>query len=189
MLHHVDNQIRRSSDEGSRVALLLDADTDPQQTRDKRFLLPLYRDGVVLDVLCCSLDGSRMRIDLLFIQLAVVFLPGLIWTQLAATYSMKERPKPIDFLVRAFIFGLLTYAVVFLGYGWFGREFSVPPVGDSQRFLNIDFADELLWSSAAAFLFSLVWIYGSTRRWMTRLLKLGGSGHNTWKGRHLGPDL
>ena len=70
-----------------------------------------------------------MRIDLLFIQLAVVFLPGLIWTQLAATYSMKERPGPMDFLVRAFIFGLLTYAVVFLAYGWFGREFSVPPVG------------------------------------------------------------
>ena len=116
-----------------------------------------------------------MRIDFLFIQLAVVFLPGLIWTQLAATYSMKERPKPIDFLVRAFIFGLLTYAIVFLGYGWFGREFSVPPVGDSQRFLSIDFADELLWSSAVAFLFSLVWIYGSTRRWMTRLLNRVGA--------------
>ena len=48
-----------------------------------------------------------MRIDLLFIQLAVVFLPGLIWTQLAATYAMKERPTPADFLIRAFIFGLL----------------------------------------------------------------------------------
>ena len=33
MLRNVDNQIRRSSDEGNRVALLLDADTHPQQTR------------------------------------------------------------------------------------------------------------------------------------------------------------
>ena len=37
---------------------------------------------------------------------------------------MKERPGPMDFLVRAFIFGLLTYAVVFLAYGWFGKEHS-----------------------------------------------------------------
>ena len=77
-----------------------------------------------------------MRIDLLFIQLAVVFLPGLIWTQLAATYAMKERPRPTEFLVRAFFF---------------------------------------LWSSGAALVFSLVWIYGSTRRWMTRFLNWVGA--------------
>ena len=34
-------------------------------------------------------------------------------SQIPTVYSMKERPRPIDFLVRAFIFGLLTYAVVF----------------------------------------------------------------------------
>ena len=116
-----------------------------------------------------------MRIDLLFIQLAVVFLPGLIWTQLAATYAMKERPKPTEFLVRAFSFGLLTYMAVYIMYGWFGREFSEPSVGDPQQLLNVDFADEILWSSGAALVFSFVWIYGSTQRWMTRLLNLVGA--------------
>ena len=116
-----------------------------------------------------------MRIDLLLIQLAVVFLPGLIWTQLAATYAMKERPKPTEFLVRAFFFGLLTYMAVYFMYGWFGREFSEPPVGDPQQLLNFDFADEILWSSGAALVFSFVWIYGSTQRWMTRLLNRVGA--------------
>ena len=116
-----------------------------------------------------------MRIDLLFIQLAVVFLPGLIWTQLVATYAMKERPGPIEFLVRAFVFGFLTYVAVYFGYGWFGKEFSPLPVGESERFLNADFADELLWSSAAALAFSFVWMYGSTRRLMTRFLNRVGA--------------
>ena len=123
-----------------------------------------------------------MRIDLLFIQLAVVFLPGLIWTQLAATYAMKERPSPADFLVGAFFFGLLTYMVVYFMYGWFGREFSEPPVGDSQQLLNVDFADEILWSSGAALVFSFVWIYGSTRRWMTRLLNWMGAATTHGRG-------
>ena len=116
-----------------------------------------------------------MRIDLLFIQLAVVLLPGLIWTQLAATYAMKERPRPAEFVVRAFFFGILTYMVVYFMYGWFGREFSKPLVGDSQQLLHVDFADEILWSSGAALVFSFVWIYGSTHRWMTRFLNLVGA--------------
>ena len=60
-------------------------------------------------------------------------------------------------------------------YGWFGREFSEPPVRDSQQLLNVEFADEILWSSGAALVFSFVWIYGSTRRWMTRLLNRVGA--------------
>lgn len=53
------------------------------------------------------------------------------------------------------LFDLLTYMVVYLVYGWFGREFSVPSVGDSQQLLNVDLADEILWSSGAALVFSL----------------------------------
>jgi hypothetical protein len=111
----------------------------------------------------------------LFIQLAVVFLPGLIWAQLAATYAMKERPRPAEFLVRAFIFGLLTYIVVYLIYELLGLEFSEPPVGDSQQLITVGFADELLSSSIAAVAFSFIWIYGSTRKWMTRFLNHVGA--------------
>ena len=88
---------------------------------------------------------------------------------------MKERPRPAEFVVRAFIFGLLTYMAVYFMYTWFGKDFSVPPVGDSQQLLNVDFADEVLWSSVAALVFSFVWIYGSTQRWMTRLLNWVGA--------------
>ena len=116
-----------------------------------------------------------MRIDLLFIQLAVVFLPGLIWTQLVATYAMKERPRPAEFLVRAFIFGLLTYLAVYLMYGCLGLKFSEPPVGDSRQLITGGFADELVWSSITAVAFAFVWIYGSTRRWMTRCLNRVGA--------------
>ena len=110
-----------------------------------------------------------MRIDLLFIQLAVMLLPGLIWAQLVVTYAMKERPRPVEFLVRAFIFGVVTYLAVYFAYAALGRAFSIPRVGESQL-LYVDFVDEILWSSAAAVIFSLAWIYGSTHRCMTRIL-------------------
>ena len=40
---------------------------------------------------------------------------------------------------------------------------------------DVDFADEILWSSVAALVFSFTWIYGSTRRWMTRFLNRVGA--------------
>lgn len=120
-----------------------------------------------------------MRIDLLFLQLAVVFLPGLIWTQIVATYGMKERPGTAEFLVRAFIFGFLAYVPVYLGYRFFDVEFSflalqigdsAAPVGDQQHFLYRDFMDEIAWSSIMAVVFSFVWIRGSANRWLIRML-------------------
>ena len=114
----------------------------------------------------------QTQLYFLLVQLALVFLPGLIWTQLAVTYSMKEPPGPMGFLVRAFIFGHMAYAVVYLLYGLFGTEFSVLPVTDLQPlpFWNADFADELFWASVVAFVLSLIWIYCSSRRFMTRIL-------------------
>lgn len=110
-----------------------------------------------------------LRIDLLFIQLAVMLLPGLIWAQLVVTYATKERPRPMEFLIRAFIFGVLTYLAVYSAYTVLGKEFSVPQVGESYL-LHVDFADEILWSSVTALVFSIAWIYGSTYRLMTRFL-------------------
>ena len=100
-----------------------------------------------------------------------MLLPGLIWAQLVVTYAMKERPRPVEFLVRAFIFGVLTYLAVYFAYEALGRTFSIPQVGESQL-LYVEFVDEILWSSVAALIFSLAWIYGLTHRCMTRILNL-----------------
>ena len=127
-----------------------------------------------------------MRIDLLFIQLAVVLLPGLIWTQLAATYAMKERPRPAEFVVRAFFFGILTYMVVYFMYGWFGREFFETAGGRFAATPACRFRrrDSVVLRRGARVLFRL------DLRVHTQvddaLPELGGSGHDTRKGRHMG---
>ena len=105
-------------------------------------------------------------------QLAIIFLPGLIWAQIDARYAVKRKPRPIEFLIRAFLFGISTYLIAYVGYAVFGKSFSSLDVGPSEptRILLDTFVDEILVSAAIAFVLSIIWIYISTYRLLNRLL-------------------
>ena len=116
--------------------------------------------------------------NILLVQLAIVFLPGLIWAQLDVRYAQKAKPSQAEFLIRAFIFGLMTYAAVYIVYACLGKEFStlwisqVAPNQTSPKTLSIgDFVDEVLWSLPVSFFLAVIWITGSTYKWLTRFLQ------------------
>ena len=99
-------------------------------------------------------------------QLAIIFLPGLIWAQIDARYAVKRKPRPIEFLIRAFLFGISTYLIAYAGYAVFGKSFStldVDPSGPTRILLD-DFVDEIFISAVIAFLLSIIWIYVATYR-------------------------
>lgn len=113
-----------------------------------------------------------MKIDILLFQFAIVFLPGLIWAQLDARYAMKEKPGPAEFFVRALLFGLVTYAVVYCVYTFLGCSFSLLKFSnsDSKQLLSKEFFDEIIISAPVSFLLAVIWIYAATYKWLTRFL-------------------
>ena len=115
-----------------------------------------------------------MKIDILLFQLAVVFLPGLIWAQLDASYAMKEKPGPAEFLIRAFMFGLVTYVGVYCWYEIGGYSFSLLETSDSESniFLSKEFIDEISISVPLSFILAVSWIYAATYKWLTRFLQI-----------------
>jgi basic membrane lipoprotein Med (substrate-binding protein (PBP1-ABC) superfamily) len=72
-----------------------------------------------------------VRVDLLIVQLAVIFLPGIIWARLDAGYAAKVKPTDVEFFLRAFLFGISTYAVEFLVFSAFGWSFSMADLADA----------------------------------------------------------
>lgn len=111
--------------------------------------------------------------NILLVQLAIVFLPGLIWAQLDVRYAQKAKPSQAEFLIRAFIFGLMTYAAVYIVYACLGKEFSTLWISQADpKTLSIgDFVDEVLWSLPVSFFLAIIWIAGSTYKWLTRFLQ------------------
>ncbi len=117
--------------------------------------------------------------NILLVQLAIVFLPGLIWAQLDVRYAQKAKPSQAEFLIRAFIFGLMTYALLYIVYTCLGKEFStlwisqIAPNQPSPKTLSMgDFVDEVLWSLPVSFFLAIIWITGSTYKWLTRFLQI-----------------
>lgn len=115
--------------------------------------------------------------DFVVVQLAILFLPGLIWARLDSRYAMKERPSETELLIRALMFGLATYAFVFSFYWCLAWEFSsLGAPTDAKPVLAIDaFVDEILISLPMSFVLATLWIAATNKKWLTRFLQWIGA--------------
>lgn len=109
--------------------------------------------------------------DIFFLQLAILFLPGIIWERIDALYGLKRPPAQFDILRRAFIFGLVLYALTYGGYYAIGRPFDfVAPTKDST-FLASSFFDEIIVASILAIVVAILWLYVTRYKLITRLMQ------------------
>lgn len=106
-------------------------------------------------------------------QLALVFLPGLIWAQIDARYAAKVKQGQVEFIIRAFLFGLFTYVISFLGYRLFGKEFSGLGIDNTNRtFLLLDsFVDEIIVSTLLSPALAVIWLYLAKNKVLVRILQ------------------
>lgn len=100
------------------------------------------------------------HLNLFVAQIAVVFLPGIVWARLDARYAAKDKRSDLDFFIATFVFGIVAYAATFVLYALL-----------KQPFILIDF-QEAKDITAIGFLLSIGWVYASTWKWLTRFLQL-----------------
>jgi hypothetical protein len=114
-----------------------------------------------------------MKIDLLLVQFAIIFLPGLIWAGLDSRYALKSKPSEFQYVLRAFLFGMASYAVTFGIYAVLRWPFSLADF--SATATNGVFTPEIFKEIASATLIGLVlailWLYASNYKVDTRFLQ------------------
>ena len=114
-----------------------------------------------------------MKVDLLILQLAVIFLPGIVWARLDSSYAAKVKPSEIEFFLRAFLFGITTYAIVFLLFSAFGRPFVIADFADAatKPIVTRAVVYEVVWALGVGLVLALLWLYAATYKLITRLLQ------------------
>ena len=118
-----------------------------------------------------------MKIDVLITQLAILLLPGLIWARLDARYASKSKPSDVEFFLRAFLFGLASYAVTFIVYLLLGWEFAVINIADvaTQSVVTTAILKEILAATGIGFILAVLWIYFASYKVLWNILRIVGA--------------
>jgi hypothetical protein len=110
-------------------------------------------------------------LDFALAQLALVFMPGIIWANIDAKYGAGLKPTPTILVVRAFLFGMATYTALYLIYGLCEKSFGYATLGtNTERVYLSLLKDEIAWSIPLSFVLSIFWLWAVRNRLLMKFL-------------------
>jgi hypothetical protein len=117
------------------------------------------------------------HLNLFIAQIGVIFLPGIIWARLDARYAGKGPASEFDFVLRAFVYGVASYAVTFALYSLFRQPFTLIDFKDAQErdVLTQAIAIEIFSATAVGFALGVFWVYAANHKWLTIVLQWIGA--------------
>lgn len=113
--------------------------------------------------------------DIFFLQLAIIFLPGPIWERIDAQFLQKRVPTQFDVLRRTFVFGLVSYLVTYGIDRLFGLPFAFVEPKKDETFLGAAAFNEILATTFVAFPCSILWLYFVKFNLLTRFVHVIGA--------------
>lgn len=109
-------------------------------------------------------------------QLALIFMPGLIWANIDEKYGAGKPPDHVKFFVRVFLFGMSTYVALYGLYSLAAlclEDLEFGHYGWAKDITNPDlsaFIDEIFWSVPLSLFFSVLWLYAVRYKVLRKLL-------------------
>jgi hypothetical protein len=119
----------------------------------------------------------ELDLNLLLVQLAVIFLPGIIWERLDARFAAKIKPSTWEIFVRALVFGLVVYAVEFIIYSALHLRFIPADLTDAgaKDVITIPIIHEIEWALPISLCLAVIWLYTARYKWISRFLQKIGA--------------
>ncbi len=86
----------------------------------------------------------NLTVSTLFFELALIFIPDFLWMKIHSRYGFKGEKTQFDLILDVFIFGVLSYAVLYILYrvmGWQLKIFDLD--SDNKRLLQPEIFPEI----------------------------------------------
>jgi hypothetical protein len=116
-----------------------------------------------------------MKIDLAILQIALIFFPGIVWAALHGRFVVRQKLSNFQFVLYAFIFGIVSYVVTGSVYSIFGEQIPVMAylsAADKSELPNELFSfRDLAAATVIALVLAIAWIYLETYKLAARLLQ------------------
>lgn len=109
-------------------------------------------------------------------QIALIFLPGIIWATIDCKYGAGLRPDQFTLILRSFLFGVAAHSVLYVIYGMFSVRYGYTEVAGANAQIDlVEFMDEIFWSLPLALVMSILWLYAVKNRLLARFLNRIGA--------------
>ena len=110
--------------------------------------------------------------NIVITQLALIFFPGIIWAAIDSRYAARKEFSQFRLIISAFVFGTVSYSVVYVIYSLIGKNFDIIGVVDGGTKIDLGgTADEILSAVGVSLVLSLAWVYVSTYKVLNRFLR------------------
>lgn len=113
-----------------------------------------------------------MNVNVFIIQMALIFLPGIIWAGVDSKYASKKDQNDLRLTVKVFSFGITSYVVLFVLYALFEANFDVfESLASSDGKITWKNVDEIVLATLLSFFLAVIWVYAVNHKWMVRFLR------------------
>ncbi|QAZ45965.1 DUF6338 family protein [Mesorhizobium sp. Pch-S] len=107
------------------------------------------------------------------IQLAILLLPGVLWTHLETKFASKTKPTQVEYLARTLLFGLASYVVTYVVFWAVGHEFTFVDFTqvDKANVITRAIAIQIAVATCIGLVLSVLWMYAINWKLMARILQ------------------
>jgi hypothetical protein len=114
----------------------------------------------------------NLNVSSLFFELALIFIPGFIWMKIHSRYGVKGEKTQFDLILNAFIFGVLSYAILYVIYryqGWSLKLFELE--SDSRKLIQPEIFPEIIAAVMIAIVGGVLSLYVENHKLFTRFVQ------------------
>jgi hypothetical protein len=117
-----------------------------------------------------------LSVSALFFQLALIFIPGFIWMKIHTRYGPKGDKKQFDLILNTFIFGVLSYTILYIIYRYLGRTLKLFELNtDDKKLIQPDVFPEIFLAAIIAILGGVLTLYVENYKLFTRFAQRIGA--------------
>lgn len=127
---------------------------------------------------CLFLYGTTARVERMNValaQIALIFLPGLIWSAIDSQFGSCKNRSQFEISVRAFLFGVFSYSMLFALYSLLDIPFDLDMLTTQGESKSLAGLDEIFFSVPLAFVFATIWLYAIKYRWAMKFFQFIGA--------------
>jgi hypothetical protein len=118
----------------------------------------------------------NLNVSSLFFELALIFIPGFIWMKIHSAYGLKGDKTQFDLILNAFIFGVISYAFLYVIYRCAGRSLKLFELeSDSKKLIQPEIFPEILMAVIVAVIGSVLSLYAVNYKLFTRFVQTIGA--------------